>query len=478
MYRPKKKEEPISTSNHVRLELLGAMPDLKLLKSQFEEASVKRGTIVELPWTVGSLSHRFMLMVQWMDGAEFPVWTLYEETGNESKMHWSQTFPPSDLTLVYDVMAMSASAPSDGGGSSSISAKIPDSLKLKYSEPEPEKPAAPPPAPEPPPPPPPPAAPPPPAPAPMMPPPPGYGYNDPYQQGAGGYPGMAAPPPGYPQAAPYGQPPAPGYGYPPGYPVNPNMPYPQAPPPPPQPPYNAPRSDSPWQPGYQPPAGGSGGGSSLPPELDIPSKGTVYSDLIQKKTSVLLGELLVEAGLVTNPSLQAALKIQDLVRDERMTNQQAAHALKKFHSMGAAIEDYLGAEDLKPGQTPGAKARAGAPPGERGATGGGKAPIDPEKARLMNAAIDLLQKSGILTDKDIQSASQVRSKHGGELPQILQAAGKVDAKTFQAAATCVPFIRDGSMKVEQCIILLNYSSRSRVGFDEAIEELGWPHPKK
>jgi hypothetical protein len=34
------------------------------------------------------------------------------------------------------------------------------------------------------------------------------------------------------------------------------------------------------------------------------------------------------------------------------------------------------------------------------------------------------------------------------------------------------------MKVEQCIIALNYCSRSRVGFDAALEELGWPNPRK
>lgn len=33
------------------------------------------------------------------------------------------------------------------------------------------------------------------------------------------------------------------------------------------------------------------------------------------------------------------------------------------------------------------------------------------------------------------------------------------------------------MKTEQCVIVLNYCNRSRVGFDEAIDELNWENPK-
>lgn len=62
--------------------------------------------------------------------------------------------------------------------------------------------------------------------------------------------------------------------------------------------------------------------------------------------------------------------------------------------------------------------------------------------------------------------------------QILKSAGKLEMKTYEAAVTCIRLIHVGKMKVEQCIIALNYCSRSRVGFDEAMEELNWPNPKK
>jgi hypothetical protein len=62
--------------------------------------------------------------------------------------------------------------------------------------------------------------------------------------------------------------------------------------------------------------------------------------------------------------------------------------------------------------------------------------------------------------------------------QILKSAGKLEMKTYEAAVICIQLIHIGKMKVEQCIIALNYCSRSRVGFDEAMEELNWPNPRK
>lgn len=207
---------------------------------------------------------------------------------------------------------------------------------------------------------------------------------------------------------------------------------------------------------------------------------------MDKRANVLLGTLLVEAGLVTTPTLNAALKIQELVRDEKMDQEQAYDALKRLHSMGASIDDYLSPTDFKSGKVASNKPKPA--PGQTG--GGGSAPsasassgskgpaVDPEKQREMHATFDLLQKAGLLSEADLKSAQAVRSKHGGDMVQILKSAGKLEMKTYDAALICIRLIHVGKMKVEQCIIALNYCSRSRVGFDEAMEELNWPNPRK
>lgn len=207
---------------------------------------------------------------------------------------------------------------------------------------------------------------------------------------------------------------------------------------------------------------------------------------MDKRSNVLLGTLLVEAGLVTTPTLNAALKIQELVRDEKMDQDQAFDALKRLHSMGSSIDDYLSPTDFKSGKVAGAaKPKPTAPTGGGGTSAPGAASgapkpggPDPEKVREMSASFDLLQKAGLLNEADLKSAQQVRSKHGGDMVQILKSAGKLEMKTYDAAVTCIRLIHVGKMKVEQCIIALNYCSRSRVGFDEAMEELNWPNPRK
>lgn len=186
-------------------------------------------------------------------------------------------------------------------------------------------------------------------------------------------------------------------------------------------------------------------------------------DLLQKRPNVLLGALLTRAELITEPTLEAALKVQDLVRAGRISTNRAPEILKLFFSMGASIEDYIDPSDFLTGK--GAKADAAK-----------KAPaVDLKELRQ---AFDLLIKSGLLTEDDIKTSNEVREKHGGDIRNILQAAGKVDSKTMSAAMICASLVKASSMKVEQCIIALNYCSRSRVGFDEALEELRWENPRK
>ena len=83
-----------------------------------------------------------------------------------------------------------------------------------------------------------------------------------------------------------------------------------------------------------------------------------------------------------------------------------------------------------------------------------------------------------MTEADIKSASEIRKKHGGDIIQILQSAGKLDKYTFESAVACLPLIELGLMKMEQIVIALQYCSRMRVDFDTALDELGWQNPRK
>lgn len=491
------------------------------VKFMIEEATSRRGCLVELPWSAGEAV--FVLTCQWEKTVEEPVWTLYEqENGVTSKVVWTQSFAPGDLEFMYDILVMSAPKNSSLGG---YKTAIPDLLRPEVTPDQAEEnswggaasvqqpdpisnfPAM---APLP-------------QPGGMMPgmgatglpsampgmpgapqssyqnlppmpqsmPGPGGPYGQPNQNISGqnqqynqnnyppqhhtGYPQQQMPQNyGYPQQQPMQQP----YAYQQQMPPQQQMPQMQ----PMQAPY---QTGYPQQHGYQaqvPPAPAPAPAPQVLPEPKI----NIDYHLLDKRPNLLIGSMLKEAGLISEPTLEAALKLQDLVRDERMSPERAPHVLKRLHAMGGNIDQYLTPEDtsLEPPSLTGdpmrvrkaepAKQKPAQPSGAASSGGDGGAGAK----RNLKPAFDLLQTAGILSAEDIKVALEVRKKHGGDLVGILEAASKVSRKTVDAAFVCLPLIREGLLKVEQCIIALNYCSRMRVGFDEALDEMGWQNPRK
>jgi hypothetical protein len=368
-------------------------------------------------------------------------------------MHWSEQYPPSDLQIMFDVVAMSVS-------SAEQQTKIPDTLR----PPEPAAPAMPPEAA---------------MPAGMPPPMPGMPPGMPYPPP--GYPPMPGMPPGMPYPmdpnAAAGMPP-PGYPYPyyavPGaYPgAPPGWPY--GPPPMPGQPPGAPPMPQAMLPGMAPGAPQLAGPPEpvAPPPPPAPPPQAVDYTLISKRAKVQLGKLLVDSKLISQTTLDAALKLQELVEDSQLTLEQAPDALLKYHTKGAAIAEFI---NMPEPEMPDEKKRTKI--GEVPETS--KLPINPPKSSAeAKATMDLLQKAGILTEQDLKSASDVRKKHGGDIIQILQSAGKIDKYTFESAVSCLPLIELGLMKLEQVVIALQYCNRMRVNFDTALDELGWQNPRK
>jgi hypothetical protein len=200
-------------------------------------------------------------------------------------------------------------------------------------------------------------------------------------------------------------------------------------------------------------------------------------ELLEKRPNILLGTLLTDAELITEPTLEAALKIQDLVRARKIDASKAAEILKHFFSMGASIEDYINPSDLMVEKTPGEKTRS-SKPAPKSEPQARRAPLPPVDKEDLQIACDLLVKSGLLTQSDIANANRILGQHNGDIREALIANHKLDINTLDAALISASLVRVSSMKSEQCIIALNYCSRSRVGFDEALDEMGWENPRK
>lgn len=209
--------------------------------------------------------------------------------------------------------------------------------------------------------------------------------------------------------------------------------------------------------------------------------------LISKTQTLDLGTLLLNAHLVKQNSLEAAIKIQGMVEDGKLDPEIAPLALERFHSEGSKIDTYLTGDVLEKMRD---KSKMAPPPPPQksaaSASGGDKKAAAPpakgqksqEEINKIRNAFDMLKQAGIITDTDIQTSQAVMRKHGGHIVDILISAGKFDKNTFEAAHIVRPLIDATLMKLEQAIIVLNYCCRSRVDFDTAIDEMGWQNPRK
>jgi hypothetical protein len=488
------------------------------LKNVLQEAEQAKGCTVELPWRSAKGVVQYSLAVRVELAGGEPIWTLYEGEGASSHIVWSTPF--DDLELLRNVLSLTV--PSEGiktdipanvkpapNGSNAKAAT--DTARGKgQTQPTATPGAASPPVS--------PQSAPAPAPGPAIPPP--YPYGQPVPPGYGpypqGYPAAPYPPPGYPYPVPYNPayptyPPPnqgnpqqypPGYypGYFPGY-----VPYVYPSPVPNQ--YQSADSVStaatvPIKPGPPP---SNGEGAPIPvikPDLE----------LLKKSSNMLLGHFLVESGLIPEPTMHAALRLQELVKKGLLTGPQAAEAIKRTHERGGGYDTHL--KDVQLGKVRPELDRVGPPLGQLlveaglmssvvlkaalklqevvrsgvmtkedacktlytecfGATKGKGVKESEEDSPQANRVIRLLLKAGLISDQDIVRAKNILHKHGGKVSKIIIASGKVDQATFDAATECEVLVASQKIKLERAIIALHYCQRSRTTFKDAVRELGW-----
>lgn len=174
-------------------------------------------------------------------------------------------------------------------------------------------------------------------------------------------------------------------------------------------------------------------------------------DLLKKQSNILLGRMLVESGIVSEPMLDEALKLQEMVRNDSLTPLQATEALRKAYKRSVPQS-----EETR------------------------KTTAETKRENLVETAaiVDLLKQAGIVTENDISVGNDVRKKHGGDLGQILVSSGKLDKVTYEAANKAWPLVRDNRLRPEQAIIALHYCQRMRVPLREAFNDMGWDAPSE
>lgn len=316
---------------------------------------------------------------------------------------------------------------------------------------------------------------------------------------------------------PYGTP-IPGYQYPPGYPY-PQQGYPQGYPqqgyyPPQGYPGYPPQGYQGYPPGYPPQQGAGtvavqpGATQGAQGDKSAAASRPTDQDLSRPRPNLRLGQFLVEAGLVPESTVDAALQLQELVKSGSLSTNQAAEAVRRAHIRGGAVDPKLIAApltnaDLKTVAPPlgqilveaaiirgpvirqALKLQESIRSGEMSKEdaldalclevfGVGRKSSDVGgETTESTSALELLRKAQLVSDFDHETASKVRDKHGGQLLNILVKAGKLDQHTADGAIKCNEFISAEKLEEGKAIIALHYCQRSRIDLDSALKELGW-----
>lgn len=204
-----------------------------------------------------------------------------------------------------------------------------------------------------------------------------------------------------------------------------------------------------------------------------------------------IGDILVKTG-VPGRTIQAALTLQKLARKGRVTKAKVGNILQQAHKTGRSVEEILELEWAQ---------RAKTHPGSN-------APLDVERAsdallekegrvteeerkkvtavletikRLLTddqqdrakGTVDILSKAGIVKPDAVAEVYKNGEVSSIELAKKLLIAEAVDVVTFEAAFNAQPLIAAEKMKEGQAIIALLYCQRSRVPLADAIRDLSY-----
>jgi hypothetical protein len=99
-----------------------------------------------------------------------------------------------------------------------------------------------------------------------------------------------------------------------------------------------------------------------------------------------------------------------------------------------------------------------------------------EERKIPKDVLEMIKHAGIVTAQEIEEASRVANEDGTELAKRLVALGRIDNKTLLAARQCLSLVEGDRLRLDRAVIALLYCHRCRVGFYEAVEDLGWERP--
>jgi hypothetical protein len=215
-----------------------------------------------------------------------------------------------------------------------------------------------------------------------------------------------------------------------------------------------------------------------------------------------VGDILVNFGAIPRMTLDAAIRLQELARQGYLSPNRTTEILIQVQSSGKSPEEILGlgarSSDTRTTDSINKPMAPQAPMGrvdellEKESitsesdrhklkhviaflkSSGINGEDGPGKAHLL---LGLLKQAGIVKPAAVETAN----KSTGSIAVIdtitsLLINEEIDGHTFKAGLDCLKLMADNRLKREQAIIALLYSHRSRINLRDAIHEMNWQIP--
>jgi hypothetical protein len=161
---------------------------------------------------------------------------------------------------------------------------------------------------------------------------------------------------------------------------------------------------------------------------------------------VPIGQVLVEARLITQATLDQALQMQTLVNSFEITPTQGAEVVKMLRLHDIPVSQAL-AEVKK------------------------KDEVEVKPPTLEFA--ELIRLVGIVPGKEMTIARALSHSTGTPLPQVLLGKNLIDKPTLNAVQRTQELLAENKMSAEQAIFALHSWLWTRGNFDDILKNLGW-----
>ncbi len=176
---------------------------------------------------------------------------------------------------------------------------------------------------------------------------------------------------------------------------------------------------------------------------------------LMNKTPV--GQVLTESNQVSRKIMDAALQVQNLMAEQKMTitdARQVIGAVKDGTSLEDAVQEI---ENQRETEAP---------------------PQKVEKLKSFVSLFDFLKNLGRIDDEQANEAFHMAKHNSDVLSQVLLISGSLDAGTIERAEDCRKLVQAKKLSLEHANIAFDYAERFDVNVVQALKELQWYRPEE